>query len=90
MKSASVPALWLALLLLVTSFASAASRPNVLLICVDDLRPELGCYGCSHVQTPNIDRLAERGMRFEVMVPPTRTYSNFIRGFRALPVWIVN
>ena len=29
-------------------------------------------------------------MRFEVMVPPTRTYSNFIRGFRALPVWIVN
>lgn len=29
-------------------------------------------------------------MRFEVMVPPTRTYSNFIRDFRALPVRIVN
>ncbi|MCH2101835.1 MAG: sulfatase [Planctomycetes bacterium] len=39
-------------------------RPNVLLICVDDLRPELGCYGVESVISPNIDRLAEGGRRF--------------------------
>ena len=37
---------------------------NVLLVLVDDLRPELGCYGSPHVKTPNIDRVAERGMTF--------------------------
>jgi len=39
--------------------------PNVLLICVDDLKPVLGCYGDTLAQTPHMDRLAERGMRFE-------------------------
>lgn len=39
-------------------------RPNILLICVDDLRPELGCYGAAHVRSPNIDRLAAEGRRF--------------------------
>lgn len=38
-------------------------RPNVLFILSDDLRPELSCYG-SPVATPNIDRLAARGVRF--------------------------
>ncbi|NDV61576.1 sulfatase [Puniceicoccales bacterium CK1056] len=37
---------------------------NVLLIMVDDLRPELSCYGVGEVVSPNIDRLASRGMRF--------------------------
>lgn len=37
--------------------------PNVLFICVDDLRRELGCYG-SVVKTPNIDRLASEGSLF--------------------------
>ncbi len=42
----------------------ATERPNVLLICVDDLKPTLGCYGDSHAITPNIDRLAKRGVLF--------------------------
>lgn len=37
------------------------SNYNVLLICVDDLRPELGCYGNPVIQTPHIDKLASSG-----------------------------
>jgi arylsulfatase A-like enzyme len=39
-------------------------KPNILFICVDDLRPELGCCGKDHMRTPNIDKLAESGMVF--------------------------
>ena len=39
--------------------------PNVLLVCIDDLRPELGCYGEEHVESPNLDALAASGMRFD-------------------------
>lgn len=51
--------------LLAAACASAAPRPNVLFIIVDDLRPELGCYGEDHVISPNIDRLADEGTLFE-------------------------
>jgi arylsulfatase A-like enzyme len=40
------------------------AQPNILFLCMDDLKPELGCYGSEHVKTPNIDRLAESGMLF--------------------------
>ena len=42
----------------------AGKRPNVLFIAVDDLRPELGCYGNRHIQTPNMDKLARSGVTF--------------------------
>ncbi len=38
---------------------------NVLFIAVDDMRPELGCYGYDYMHTPNIDRLASRGTLFK-------------------------
>ena len=44
--------------------APAPEKMNVLFIVVDDLRPELGCYGNRIVKTPNIDRLARRGVVF--------------------------
>ena len=44
--------------------APAGRRPNVLFIAVDDLRPELGCYGCTEIVTPHIDALASGGLTF--------------------------
>lgn len=63
----SVPAI-LGLALLVAAaaaHASEAARPNVLLICVDDLKPNLGTYGDPVAKTPHIDALARRGVVFE-------------------------
>jgi len=42
----------------------AGIKPNVLFIAVDDLRPELGCYGAEHIKSPAIDSLAARGTVF--------------------------
>lgn len=44
--------------------AGNGNRPNVLFIAVDDLRPELGCYGSEIAISPNIDRLATTGVTF--------------------------
>jgi uncharacterized sulfatase len=44
---------------------SAASKPNVLFIIVDDLTTTLSCYGNQHVRTPGMDALAARGIRFD-------------------------
>ena len=43
----------------------AGKRSNILLICIDDLRPELNCYGVDHIHSPNIDRIAARGRLFQ-------------------------
>jgi len=47
-----------------TSKKSPADKPNVLFIAVDDLRPELGCYGNTIIKSPNIDRLASQSVMF--------------------------
>ena len=70
----------------------AAEKPNVLLICVDDLKPLLGCYGDKLAKTPNIDRLAARGMRFDLaycnqsVCAPSR--NNLLTGFRSTTLGI--
>ena len=66
---ARLKTLWFLFVLLVapttTALGADPKRPNVVFIIVDDLRPELGAYGASHIKSPNIDRLAKSGMRFD-------------------------
>src|SRR5690554_5722705 len=44
----------------------SASKPNIVFIIADQLRPDfLGCYGADFIDTPHIDRLAQQGIRYE-------------------------
>lgn len=48
-----------------TGGAEGGRKPNIIFIMADDLGyGDLGCYGQEHIRTPNIDKLAEQGMRF--------------------------
>jgi iduronate 2-sulfatase len=59
--------------------ADPPTRPNVLFIAIDDLRPALGCYGDPLAKTPHIDRLAAGGRLFlaaycqQAVCGPSRT-----------------
>lgn len=46
------------------AWCQAADRPNILFIAIDDLRPELGCYGSEIAISPNLDALANSGLLF--------------------------
>ncbi|MCH1508244.1 MAG: sulfatase [Akkermansiaceae bacterium] len=52
-------------LLLFSNSGFTAERLNVLFIAIDDLRPELNCYGRTEIKSPNIDALAAKGTLFE-------------------------
>ncbi len=64
-----------------------ADKKNVLMILVDDLKPEFGTYGADYVHSPNLDRLATRGMRFDraycnqAVCAPSR--NNLMTGLRS-------
>jgi iduronate 2-sulfatase len=57
-------ALLLTPLVAVNAGNPGAKKPNILFIVSDDLKPLLGCYGTSWIQSPNIDRLAAKGTVF--------------------------
>ena len=59
------------------SFSSIfADRPNIVLIMADDLGfSDLGCYG-SEIQTPNLDRLANNGLKFSQFYNTAKCHSS--------------
>jgi uncharacterized sulfatase len=77
-----------------TISTQAADRPNVLFIVADDLRDTVGCYGNAVVKTPNIDRLAARGVRFDhayVQYPVCNaSRTSFLTGLRCEQTGVVD
>ena len=49
--------------------SNTVTKPNVLLLLVDDLKPAMGCYGDKYAITPHMDALAKRGVRFDLLQP---------------------
>lgn len=70
MKTIPLTSVGSALLLTLSANSYAQEKLNVLMIMVDDLRPQLNCYGDTDIISPNIDRLAQNGVMF------SRAYCN--------------
>jgi arylsulfatase A-like enzyme len=75
MKTSSFRMLLLGFSLIALSWSAAEqSKPNIIFILVDDMGySDLGCYG-SEVQTPNLDQLAEQGIRFTQMYNTSKCF----------------
>jgi arylsulfatase A-like enzyme len=58
-----------ATLMLTSGLIAEDARPNILWFVVDDMSANFSCYGEKTIRTPNVDRLAEEGLRF------TRAYA---------------
>lgn len=65
MTASPIRHLLLALAIFSSSIVLGAEKRNVLLICVDDLKPNIGAYGDALAITPNLDRLASKAVLFE-------------------------
>ncbi len=81
-----IAAALLGILSIAPIIAQEKSKPNVLFIAIDDLKPVLGCYGDKIIKTPNIDRLAKMGTVFmnnycqQAVCGPTR--ASLLTGMR--------
>jgi arylsulfatase len=75
MKTSTLQKILLSFALIASSLQAAEqSKPNIIFILVDDMGySDLGCYG-SEVQTPNLDQLAEQGMRFTQMYNTSKCF----------------
>ena len=70
-KSSLTLVAFISSLIPLSSFALAEdARPNILWISCEDISPNLGCYGDKHAITPNLDRLAKEGARFQRAFTP--------------------
>lgn len=74
--------------------AQDAEKTNVIMVVIDDLRTELGCYGVDAMHSPSIDRFAQKGMLFNhayaqyPVCNPSR--SSFLSGLRPDEVGIIS
>ena len=92
MKAMRTLLIVLAALLPATSIAANSEQPNIIVVMADDHGQwALGSYGLAEIDTPNIDWLAEQGVRFEnAMSSGTsmfRSPSEFLHGQDAVAAW---